>query len=69
MVSFVIGVTVVPGKGAALVGVQMKPGDKGCQGEHEAVKVVTGNKIAEGKTFSCRPSTACSQLWILLKTN
>lgn len=49
MVSF-IGVTVVPGKGAALVGVQMKPGDKWkCRGEHEAVKVVIGSKIAEGK--------------------
>lgn len=55
-----IGVSVVPGKGAALVGVQMKPGDKWrCQGEHEAVKVVIGSKIAEGKSFSCRPSTAC----------
>lgn len=50
-VSF-IGVTVVPGKGATLVGVQMEPGDKWrCQGEHEAVKVVIGIKIAKGKYF------------------
>lgn len=49
VISF-IGVTVVPGKEAALVGVQMKPGDKWkCRGEHEAVEVVIGSKIAEGK--------------------
>lgn len=70
MVSFIIGVTAVPRKGAALVGVQMKPGDKWrCQGEHEAVKVVVGSKIAEGDICLQAFDSLWSQLWILLKRN
>lgn len=69
---FIVGVTVVPRKGAGLLGIQIKLGDgwrrQGEQGNSENQWVGSDNSGIKD-TFLQAFKSLWNQLWILMKTN